>query len=154
VVKIKTIGDSYMAVAFSNTQNQTPKTEHVVSAGECAVEMLSALNALEITMPLELGDTSWTKDVGDIQVRIGMHCGPVTAGVIGTERMQYDVWGDTVNVASRMESSGDPGRIHVSEQFAHSMTQCLPDSMTLLKRGTIEVKGKGPMTTYWLESTV
>jgi class 3 adenylate cyclase/Tfp pilus assembly protein PilF len=177
VVKIKTIGDSYMAVAFSNTQNQTPKTEHVVSAGLCAVEMLSALNALEITMPPELGDTAWTKEVGDIQVRIGMHCGPVTAGVIGTERMQYDVWGDTVNVASRMESSGEPGRIHVSESFALALDPGLRrgndtvghpgesrepdrtnntdsmanDSMTLLERGTIEVKGKGPMTTYWLE---
>jgi class 3 adenylate cyclase/Tfp pilus assembly protein PilF len=184
VVKIKTIGDSYMAVSFANTENQTPKTnshvlstEHVVNAGLCAVEMLSALNALEIAMPPELGDTSWTKDVGDIQVRIGMHCGPVTAGVIGTERMQYDVWGDTVNVASRMESSGEPGRIHVSESFAHALDPGLRrgddtlghpgesqepdrtnntdsmtnDSMTLLERGTIDVKGKGPMTTYWLE---
>jgi class 3 adenylate cyclase len=169
VTKIKTIGDSYLAVAFSNTENQTsktnelvPDTKYVVSAGLCAVDMLTALNALEIIMPSELGDTSWTKDIGDIQVRIGLHCGPVTAGVIGTERMQYDVWGDTVNVASRMESSGEPGRIHVSEAFATALqsvdggqwtVDSTNDSMTLLKRGTIEIKGKGPMTTYWLEGT-
>jgi class 3 adenylate cyclase/Tfp pilus assembly protein PilF len=165
LMKIKTIGDSYMAVAFSNTENQIPNTKHVVSAANAAVDVLRTLSAAH----------------PDIRVRIGLHCGPVTAGVIGTERMQYDVWGDTVNVASRMESHGEPGRVHVSESFAlaldpgfkpenrgrrtenvrhpgeswdpdstvnkESMT---PDSMTLQERGVIDIKGKGPMTTYWL----
>jgi class 3 adenylate cyclase len=94
-----------------------------------------------------------TEQHPQIRVRIGLHCGPVTAGVIGTERLQYDVWGDTVNVASRMESHGEPGRIHVSEAFANALTSCLPDTLTLFKRGLTEVKGKGPMTTYWLETT-
>jgi len=143
VVKIKTIGDSYMAVSFDNVRN----------AASCALDMLSSLDTLEITMPPSLGDTAWTKDVGDIKVRIGMHCGPVTAGVIGTQRMQYDVWGDTVNVASRMESTSEPGRIHVSEAFAHAVQQTTTDApYSIVERGTVEIKGKGVMKTYWLEN--
>jgi len=152
VVKIKTIGDSYMAVAFDNVRN----------AASCALDMISSLDTLEITMPPSLGDTSWTKDVGDIKVRIGMHCGPVTAGVIGTQRMQYDVWGDTVNVASRMESSGEAGRIHVSQAFAENLEdesriknqESNQEIMqhVIKERGQVDVKGKGLMQTYWLEN--
>jgi len=145
VVKIKTIGDSYMAVSFEN----------VVNAASCALDMISSLDALEITMPPALGDTSWTKDVGDIKVRIGIHCGPVTAGVIGTQRMQYDVWGDTVNVASRMESTSEPGKIHISEAFATllpatSSGDSAERPFQVMERGTMEIKGKGMMKTYWL----
>jgi adenylate cyclase len=86
------------------------------------------------------------------QVRLSIHCSPITAGVIGTQRMQYDVWGDTVNVASRMESTSEPGRIHVSEAFAHAVQQTITDApFSIVKRGTVEIKGKGMMTTYWLE---
>jgi class 3 adenylate cyclase len=162
LTKVKTIGDSYLAVAGV----PTPLDDHACRAARAAVDIRAALDALEITMPPELGDTSWTRDVGEIRVRIGLHCGPVTAGVIGTERLQYDVWGDTVNVASRMESSGEPGRIHVSEAFATALvpglrrgdddgllpSPDLPISLSLMSRGTLDIKGKGPMTTYWLES--
>jgi len=142
VMKIKTIGDSYMAVAFANGEQQAAQ---------------SALSILQVM----------TDRFPQVQVRIGLHCGPVTAGVIGTERLQYDVWGDTVNVASRMESTGQPGRIHVSEAFAHALTRLeletgatagadvISDApyhdFTLTERGTINVKGKGAMTTFWLE---
>ncbi len=147
VTKIKTIGDSYMAVAGVPDVLE----DHAQRAALCAADMLSALNALVISMPPELGDTLWIQDVREIQVRIGLHCGPVTAGVIGTERLQYDVWGDTVNVASRMESTGEPGRIHVSEAFADALRSAPYHNFTLTERGTIDVKGKGAMMTYWLE---
>lgn len=162
VTKIKTIGDSYMAVAGLQESDES----HARNAALCALEILKSLDELEITMPPELGDTSWTKNLGDIQVRIGLHSGPVVAGVLGKERMQYDVWGDTVNVASRMESTGEPGRIHVSEAFAKALrssdtssdplgdttSDTIADSITIETRGTTEVKGKGKMQTFWLSS--
>ena len=154
VTKIKTIGDSYMAVAGV----PEAQDDHAQRAARAALAMLATLDALEITMPPDLGDTSWTKDICEIQARIGVHCGPVTAGVIGTERLQYDVWGDTVNVASRMESTAEPSRIHVSEAFAigatpHASPDATPHAVafTLIERGTIIIKGTGEMHTYWLE---
>jgi class 3 adenylate cyclase len=89
-----------------------------------------------------------------IEFRIGIHCGPVTAGVIGTARMQYDVWGDTVNVASRMESTSEPGRIHISEALNEALAKALNEGLIkahTVPRGEIEVKGKGLMTTFWLQ---
>ena len=160
VTKIKTIGDCYMAVAGAPESYD----DHASRAAACSIEMLSALSALTITMDPSIGDTSWTKEVGEINVRIGIHCGPLTAGVIGTERLQYDVWGDTVNVASRMESTGEPGRIQVSEAFASALSlvpsasreprgadvDLAPGTWNLELRGEISIKGKGSMTTYWL----
>ncbi len=155
VTKIKTIGDSYMAVAGLQGSDESQAR----SAALCALEILKSLNELEITMPPELGDTSWIENLGDIHVRIGLHSGPVVAGVIGKERMQFDVWGDTVNVASRMESTGEPGRIHVSDMFANALPNRSPEEVPegsppfrLASRGEIDVKGKGSMSTFWLES--
>ena len=75
--------------------------------------------------------------------------------MIGTQRLQYDVWGDTVNVASRMESTSEPGRIHASEAFANVLRSSSdPAHYILIPRGEVEIKGKGAMTTYWLEGTV
>ena len=78
------------------------------------------------------------------QMRYGIHTGPVVAGVIGIRKFQFDVWGDTVNTASRMESSGINGEVHVSEVHAHA----LHGAFVLMERGTIVVKGKGEMNTY------
>jgi class 3 adenylate cyclase len=136
VMKIKTIGDAYMAVAF-------PSESHIADIIAAACAMRSQ-------------QFTWPHSDEPVVFRIGMHIGPLIAGVIGTARMQYDVWGDTVNTASRMESSSEPGQIQVSQAFADAVTQHLNDSMTndsltLLERGTVEIKGKGPMTTYWLD---
>jgi adenylate cyclase len=133
VMKIKTIGDSYMAVAFPA---ETQYCEHRVA---CLAQAMMA------------STFSWP-DGERLQFRIGLHTGPVVAGVLGTQRLQYDVWGDTVNVASRMESTSEPGRIHISEAFAHAVQQTTTDApYSIVERGTVEIKGKGKMTTYWLE---
>lgn len=129
--KIKTIGDAYMVVSGLNG----PHPNRPESAAAMALDMMTALQKL-------------SGDIGiDLQVRIGMDTGPVVAGVIGTKKFIYDLWGDTVNTASRMESQGIPGRIQVTERFY----ECLRGKFQFEKRGLIQVKGKGDMTTYILD---
>jgi adenylate cyclase len=85
-----------------------------------------------------------------ITFRVGIHCGPVVAGVIGTRKFIYDVWGDTVNLASRMESLGIPGRVQVT----HAVMERIRGSFEFESRGLIDVKGKGPTPTYLLVGPV
>ncbi len=133
VMKIKTIGDSYMAVAFDvDATGQPPRLALYQRIANVAHAMMSS-------------PFTWPHTNEPVIFRIGLHCGPVIAGVLGTERLQYDVWGDTVNVASRMESTGEPGRVHVSEAFAVAL------GAGVTPRGEIEIKGKGLMKTYWLD---
>jgi class 3 adenylate cyclase len=125
--KIKTIGDAYMVVGGVPTQ----RSDHAVAVAEMALEMRAALS--------RFGD-------GKLSLRIGIHSGPVVAGIIGTAKYSYDLWGDTVNTASRMESHGAPGEIHVSG----AARDALGESFELAERGVVEIKGKGPMRTWWL----
>jgi class 3 adenylate cyclase len=86
----------------------------------------------------------------DLQLRIGIHTGPVVAGVIGENKFSYDLWGDNVNIASRMESHGLPGRIQVSE----AVVRAASDKSQFEARGLIDVKGQGPMNTYFLNHSL
>ncbi len=138
VTKIKTIGDSYMAVAFEGNTCD--------SIAKCAVEMLDVVHHMQLS-DYPSHEHAPANDELRLEVRIGIHVGKLTAGIIGTERLQYDVWGDTVNIASRMESTGEAGRIHVSESVAQQLSG---QAFTCIQRGTVNIKGKGNMTTYWL----
>ena len=128
--KIKTIGDAYMAVGGL----PTPRPDHVEAVAEMALDMQ------KVATKLNWGDGK------SIDLRIGISTGPVVAGIIGSKKFIYDLWGDTVNIASRMESLGQFGAIQVSEPTYER----LKDSYTFERRGRIEVKGKGQMTTYFL----
>jgi class 3 adenylate cyclase/tetratricopeptide (TPR) repeat protein len=116
--KIKTIGDAYMAVAGAPVQQD----DHAQRAALAALDVMEAMNNLSVSIPAELGDTAWIQQVDEIQVRIGLHCGEAIGGVIGDKKFTFDLWGDAVNTASRMESHGEAGRIHVSEEFAQNLT--------------------------------
>ena len=128
--KIKTIGDAYMAAAGL----PVPKDNHAEAIAEMALDMQQTIGKFK-------------GNGGEVfQIRIGINTGPVVAGVIGTQKFIYDLWGDTVNVASRMESQGEPGRIQVTA----TTYQYLQDKYLFEERGAIAVKGKGTMITYWL----
>jgi class 3 adenylate cyclase/CHASE3 domain sensor protein len=128
IEKIKTIGDCYMAVAGLTNEADGSPTAMVKMA-------FKMLRSVEL-MNSELGTS--------LSIRIGINCGPVIAGVIGKSKFIYDLWGDTVNLASRMESHGVAGRIHASE----AIYEQVKDHFDVEKRGVINVKGKGEMTTY------
>ena len=130
VEKIKTIGDAYMAVGGL----PIPRLDHAEAITEMALDMLDAIAqfSLETGVPLNM--------------RVGINTGPVVAGVIGTNKFIYDLWGDTVNIASRMESSGIGGCIQVSLETYN----LLLDKYQFEERGVIPIKGKGDMKTYIL----
>jgi len=140
--KIKTIGDCYMVCSVPSGG----KDPNVMCRAVChfALDMLDVLDQYNDEQQRKVNDDH----PPPLTVRIGMDCGPIVAGVIGTKRFLYDVWGHPVNVASRMESTGVPGRIQVTKKIVDSVPG---DEFTFASRGTIEVKGIGAMATFFLE---
>ena len=131
IEKIKTIGDSYMAASGL----PFPSQDH-------AVRILNA--AFEMTRFVKETKENSLFDDADFDVRIGLNSGPVVAGVVGTKKFAYDIWGDTVNIASRLESSGEPGKINISKQ----MMKKIMGKYQFERRGMKEYKGIGKLETY------
>lgn len=131
VEKIKTIGDCYMLVGGLPNH----RDDHAQAVADAALEMVDELNRLN------------GKNSTELSMRIGIHSGPVIAGVIGKIKFTYDLWGDTVNTASRIESSGLPGKIQVSEQTKAN----LDSDFELMERGMVDCKGIGLLRTFFLE---
>jgi adenylate cyclase len=127
VEKIKTVGDAYLVIGGLGGE-----ADHAASIAETALQMVAAVEARP-------GNAGW-------RVRIGLHDGPVVAGVIGTSKFAYDVWGDTVNVAARLETASEPNRIHASGTLASQ----LEDRFRFERRGEVELKGKGRVETCFL----
>lgn len=134
VEKIKTIGDAYMVVGGVPIHD----AHHATAIADMALEMLQSIK-------------DYNRHQGsDLAIRIGINSGPVVAGVIGQQKFSYDLWGDTVNTASRMESHGASGCIHVTE----STYRHLQHTYLFNQRESIEIKGKGLMQTYFLQGKI
>ena len=129
--KVKTIGDAYMVVGGLTD----PSPDHPERVARMAVALAARVAAIDAASVL------------GIRFRVGINCGPVVAGVIGTKKFIYDIWGDTVNLASRMESTGVPGRVQVSA----AVEERLRARFRLASRGLVEIKGKGFLPTWFLE---
>ncbi len=129
--KIKTIGDAYMLAGGV----PTPQCDHAIKVAEIALDMMDVMKRIN------------RRNNSHLKLRIGIHSGPVVAGIIGNHKFSYDLWGDTVNVASRMESLSIPDSIQISAQTR----AYLDNRFQISSRGNIQVKGKGDMHTYWLQ---
>lgn len=139
IEKIKTIGDAYMAAGGL----PVPTNDSVKNTVLAALEMQSFISKRKIEMD--------SKGLPAFEMRVGVHTGPVVAGIVGVKKFQYDIWGDTVNTASRMESNGEVGKVNIS----HSTYQRLKDDpdFTFISRGKIEAKGKGEIEMYFVSRT-
>lgn len=130
--KIKTIGDAYMVVGGV----PEARADHAMAVAQMSLDMLRVLKELD------------GPAFASLSLRIGIHSGPVVAGVIGKRKFAFDLWGDTVNTASRMESHGQPGRVHVSQ----ATYDLLVEHFAFEARGPTAIKGKGELNTFFLSA--
>jgi len=135
IEKIKTIGDSYMCAGGLPVANKTNATDVVKAATEIQQFMQQHLQQRK------------TESKEPFEIRIGVHTGPVVAGIVGVKKFAYDIWGDTVNIASRMESSGEPGKINISG----STYELVSNKFNCVYRGKIQAKNKGEIDMYFVE---
>jgi class 3 adenylate cyclase len=135
--KIKTVGDAYMCAGGLP-----------FPTGDHAYKM--TLAALEIARFVDISEELITQNQTHFKIRIGINTGPLVAGVVGIKKFSYDIWGDTVNIASRMESNSEPGRINISE---HTY-QIIKNDFDCEYRGEIEVKNKGMMKMYFVNDSI
>mmetsp|Transcript_22342 Transcript_22342/g.62069 ORF Transcript_22342/g.62069 Transcript_22342/m.62069 type:complete len:633 (+) Transcript_22342:2-1900(+) len=141
VFKVETIGDSYVAVSGL----PEPRKEHAVVMVRFAREILDAMNLVCNSLVVQLGP-----DTLDLSIRVGLHSGAVTAGVLRGERARFQLFGDTVNTAARMESNGVPGKIQASQATADALAALGKPHWVQKREELIDAKGKGKMQTYWV----
>lgn len=142
VFKVETVGDCYVACCGVPEPNE----DHATVMAQFARECMRKFNFVVQDLELKLGP-----DTSDLAVRIGLNSGPVTAGVLRGERARFQLFGDTVNTAARMESTGQKGRIHISEQTANILIAHGRGSWVKPREDMVEAKGKGTLKTFWLE---
>jgi len=141
VFKVETVGDCYVAVSGL----PEPREDHAVTMARFALDCISQHIAVVKKLESSLGP-----ETGDLRVRVGLHSGAITAGVLRGERSRFQLFGDTVNTASRLESSGEGNRIHISFNTAHLIKEAGHEGWVQRREGAISLKGKGSMQTFWL----
>ena len=134
--KIKTIGDAHMAAGGLPVENGTHATD-ALQVAHAMRDFIAEGKARKIANNLPY-----------FEIRIGIHTGPVVAGIVGVKKFQYDIWGDTVNTASRMESSGAVGQVNISEATPALVQHA--SGLTFTARGKVQAKGKGEMEMYFV----
>jgi class 3 adenylate cyclase len=142
IFKVETVGDCYVAVAGL----PEPRKDHAVAMVKFAHECLRKLGELTKRLEVELGP-----DTGDLTVRVGIHSGPVTAGVLRGERSRFQLFGDTMNTAARMESTGMKDKIQISQETADLLYASGKNHWVKPRADIVEAKGKGRMQTYWVD---